>query len=71
MTEETLTDLHEIALPYSKRMILREVRFASGMKMTRLVIFEGKRVTQVDLDPDTAEQLADTLRDAAKTQRNG
>jgi Family of unknown function (DUF6967) len=67
MTDEVLTDLQEIALPYSKRMILREVKFASGMKMTRLVIFEGKRVTQVDLDADTAEQLAGALMSAAQT----
>lgn len=67
MTDETLTDLCEIPLPYSKRVILREVKFASGMKMTRMVIFEGKRVTQVDLDPETAEQLAGALLTAAQT----
>lgn len=65
MTDETLTDMAEIALPYSKRVILREVKFASGMKMTRLVFFEGKRVTQIDLDDDTAEQLANALLSGA------
>jgi uncharacterized protein DUF6967 len=67
MTDEILTDLQEIALPYSKRVILREVKFASGMKMTRLVFFEGKRVTQVDLDAETAEQLSGALLAAAQT----
>ncbi len=67
MTEETLIDLQEIALPYSKRVVLREVKFASGMTMTRLVFFEGKRVTQVDLDAETAEQLAKALLAAAQT----
>lgn len=65
MTDETQTDLCEIALPYSKRVILREIKFASGMTMTRLVFFEGKRVTQVDLDSATAEQLANALLSAA------
>ncbi len=67
MTDEVLTNLQEIALPYSKRVILREVKFPSGMKMTRLVFFEGKRVTQVDLDADTAQQLAGALMSAAQT----
>jgi len=61
MTDETLTDLCEIALPYSRRVIVREISFDSGMKMTRLVFFEGKRVTQIDLDDATAKQLGNAL----------
>ena len=58
MTDETVSDKCEIILPFNKRVVVRDVAFASGMKMTRLVFFEGKRVTQVDLDPETARQLA-------------
>lgn len=61
MTDETVTDKAEITLPFSKRVVVREVQFASGMKMTRLVFFEGKRVTQIDLDAPTATQLATAL----------
>ncbi len=67
MTDETLTDLCEIALPYSRRVIVRQASFASGMTMTRLVFFEGKRVTQIDLDDATAERLGKAL--LSSTQR--
>jgi len=69
MTDETQTDLCEIALPYSKRVILREVEFASGMKMTRLVFFEGKRVTQIDLDDATARLLGTALLSSAQDRK--
>lgn len=61
MTDATVTDLQEIALPYNRRDILRQVRFDSGLKMTRMVFFEGKRITQIDLDDATARQLATAL----------
>lgn len=67
MTDEILTDLDEIALPYNRRVILREVRFDSGLTMTRLVFFEGKRVTQIDLDEATARQLGNALLSGANT----
>jgi hypothetical protein len=66
MTDETVTDKCEIILPFSKRVVVRDVEFASGMKMTRLVFFEGKRVTQIDLDSATAEQLATALLPASQ-----
>ncbi len=65
MTDETLKDLGEIALPYNRRVVLREVKFDSGLTMTRLVFFEGKRVTQIDLDDATAEQLGNALLSGA------
>ena len=67
MSENSLSDRCEIALPYSKRVVLRDVTFDSGMKMTRLVFFEGKRVTQVDLDDDSARALAAALVSGLET----
>jgi len=61
MTDETLTDLAELDLPFRRRAILREVAYESGMRMVRLVLFEGKRVTQIDLDEDAARQLGNLL----------
>jgi len=61
MTDETLTDLAELDLPFRRRAILREVAYESGMRMIRLVLFEGKRVTQIDLDEDAARQLGNLL----------
>jgi len=66
MTDETVTDKGEITLPFNKRVVVREVEFASGMKMTRLVFFEGKRVTQIDLDAPTAAQLAAAILPASQ-----
>lgn len=40
---------------------MKQVVFDSGMRMTRLVIKEGTRITQVDLDDETAKGLAEAL----------
>lgn len=63
---ERLTDLAEIDLPYRRKAILKRVDFDSGMAMVRLVIREGTRITQVDLDADTAAGLADAMASAAR-----
>ncbi len=62
---ETITDLAEFDLPYRRKAILRRVEFDGGMTMTRLVLREGPRITQVDLDPDTAITLGEALIGAA------
>jgi len=67
MTDETLTDLQSFDLPYNRRVILREVRFQSGLKMTRMVFFEGKRVTQIDLDDASAQRLGAALLSGVDT----
>lgn len=58
---ETLHDIAELDLPYARKAVIREVTFESGMKMTRLILREGKRITQVDLDAASARALADAL----------
>jgi len=60
LTEE-LNELVRIELPYRRRAIVKEAVFDSGMRMTRLVIKEGTRITQVDLDDETATKLAEAL----------
>ena len=64
-------EFREIAryeLPYSRKAELREVTFDGGMKMLRLILREGKRITQVDLDADAAMALSDAMGDWAKVQ---
>jgi hypothetical protein len=59
-------EFREIAnyeLPYSRKAELREVTFDGGMKMLRLILREGKRITQVDLDADSAMALSDAMGD--------
>ena len=50
-------------LPYSRKAELREVTFDGGIKMLRLILREGKRITQVDLDADSAMALSDAMGD--------
>lgn len=62
---EELKEIARIDLPYRRRAIIKEVIFDSGMRMTRLVLKEGTRITQVDLDNETAEQLGSLLIQSA------
>ena len=63
---DRLTDLAEFELPYRRKAALKRVDFDSGMSMVRLVLREGTRITQVDLDAETATRLADAMASAAK-----
>lgn len=63
---DRLTDLAELDLPYRRKAILRRVDFDGGMSMVRLVIREGTRITQVDLDAETATGLAGAIAAAAR-----
>ena len=67
MSEE-LRDLAEFALPYSRKAELREYTYDSGMKMLRLVLREGKRITQVDMDAETARAMAGEMLKWAEEQ---
>lgn len=62
---ENYRDIAKLALPYSRQATIREVRFESGMVMTRLILREGKRITQVDLDAQSARALASALLEGA------
>ena len=63
---EELNEIARIELPYRRRAIVKEVIFDSGMRMTRLVIKEGTRITQVDLDEETALELGTQLVQSAR-----
>ena len=63
---EELNEIARIELPYRRRAIVKEVIFDSGMRMTRLVIKEGTRITQVDLDEEAALELGTQLVQSAR-----
>lgn len=67
MTDE-VRDIATYELPYRRKAELKEFTFDSGMKMLRLVLREGHRITQIDLDADSAAALADAMGDWARTQ---
>ena len=65
MSDE-FTEIADLQLPYSRRAQLREVEYEGGMTMLRLVLREGRRITQVELDPETAGTLGATLQSWAE-----
>lgn len=68
MTEENLREIAVYELPYRRKAELREFTYESGMKMLRLVLREGHRITQVDLDGATAAAIAAEMAAWAKAQ---
>ncbi len=67
MTDETKERLATITAPYGREVRLDDLRFDSGMRLLRVVIREGTRITQLDIDADTAETWADAMKAWAAT----
>ena len=57
MTEEVVTNLGDVELPFGRQANLKNVEFETGLNMLRLTLREGRRFTIVDLDAPTAEKL--------------
>ena len=64
MSEQTET-IAEFELPYRRKATLKLASFDSGMQMLRLVLREGMRITQVDLDAETARKMASVMNEYA------
>jgi hypothetical protein len=58
---EQVTELAAFDLPYRRKAQIRRVEFDSGMTMVRLILREGTRITQVDLDGAAAIALGEAL----------
>ena len=65
MTDK-VTELTTLELPYRRKASIRSVEFDGGLQMVRLVLREGTRITQVDLDAETAIALGGALTAAAQ-----
>lgn len=57
MTDITATELEVVDAPWGRQLKLSNVAFEEGMSFLRIRIREGKRFTDLDLDPATAEHL--------------
>ena len=68
MTSEELREIASYELPYKRKAELREFTYESGMKMLRLVLREGTRITQVELDAETAAAIAGEMQAWAGAQ---
>lgn len=67
MAEESVRDIAKLDLPFGRIATVREVTFESGLRMLRLVLREGNRITQIDLDDASAAALGKALSDNAGT----
>ena len=69
MSDVVRTPLLTLAAPYRREVRLENVVFDSGMTMLRIVVREGHRITQLDLDPETARAWGEAMVDwATKTE---
>ena len=57
MTDEVVTDIAELDLPFGRRAALKNVEYESGLNMLRLTLREGSRVTIVDFDAKSAGKI--------------
>ncbi len=62
---ETVTELSEHILPFGRRVRLQNVDYHNGLNMLRMIWREGRRLTIVDIDPDSAATLGQALNDWA------
>jgi hypothetical protein len=61
MTEATKKPLARLSAPYGRQLAIDEMQFEGGMRLLRITIREGSRITQVELDHATAEGLLAAL----------
>ena len=59
---QSISDIEEINAPWNKLVTIQEATYEGGFKMVRLRIKEGKRFTDLELDSETAANLAELLR---------
>lgn len=57
MTDETVTQIAELDLPFHRRAAVQNVEYDSGLNLLRLTLREGRRFTIVDLDASSAGKL--------------
>ncbi len=59
--EEKVTELKTIEAPYGKKFVFQEVVYENGTSILRMRIREGNRFTVIDLDNNSALQIADVM----------
>jgi hypothetical protein len=66
VSDEERTELASIVAPYGRRIRLQDVRFQSGMRLMRVIIREGNRITVFEIDTATARTWATAMQDWAQ-----
>lgn len=57
MSDEVVTKISELDLPFGRHAALKNVEFESGLNLLRLTLREGQRITIVDFDAKCAGRL--------------
>jgi len=57
MTDEIVTDICELDLPFGRRATLKNVEHDGGLQMLRLTLRENRRFTIIDLDHSSAKEF--------------
>ena len=71
MSAESKTRIAALQAPYRRDVWLDDVQFESGMRLLRVTIKEGQRITQLDLDQATADQWGQAMLDWAQRSKEG
>jgi hypothetical protein len=66
VSDEERTELASIIAPYGRHIRLQDVRFQSGMRLMRVIIREGNRITVFEIDAATARTWAAAMQDWAQ-----
>ncbi|MCP5073159.1 MAG: hypothetical protein GY947_07670 [Rhodobacteraceae bacterium] len=61
MTDEIISDVAGVELPFGRSADLKNVMYGSGLNMLRLTLREGRRFTIIDLDQASAKELGTQL----------
>lgn len=65
-TYQKVTEIVEFEAPWGRVVGLQDVVYEGGMRLLRLRIREGRRLTDLELTPDNARQLAQAVMDWAR-----
>ncbi|MFC1673556.1 DUF6967 family protein [Pseudomonadota bacterium] len=63
---ESITELEVVNAPWGKELTVSEATYEGGFKMLHIRIKEGKRFTDLELDAETAEHMAEMIGGWAK-----
>lgn len=61
MTEEKVTERSQHELPFKRTLKLQEIVHDGGLRMLRMTFREGRRFTIIDVDQNSAREMASEL----------
>lgn len=67
---ESIEQVEVVNAPWGKELTVSEATYEGGFKMLHIRIKEGKRFTDLELDAETAEHMANLIGGWAKTVEN-